>query len=74
MSGSTSPPNGTAGCSPSAGAHFCLGANLARGEMEGALAFLAPRMPVLALDGTARLAGVAGSYRIEEMPLRWDAR
>src|SRR5512142_181366 len=28
-----------------AGAHFCLGANLARGELEEALAFLAPRMP-----------------------------
>ena len=28
-----------------AGAHFCLGANLARAELEEALAFLAPRMP-----------------------------
>ena len=34
-----------------AGAHFCLGMNLARAELEEALAFLAPRMPELALDG-----------------------
>ena len=30
-----------------AGAHFCLGSNLARAELEEALAFLAPRMPGL---------------------------
>jgi cytochrome P450 len=57
-----------------AGAHFCLGANLARGELEEAPAFLAPLMPALALDGTARLGGVEGSYGIGEMPLRRDAR
>ena len=55
-----------------AGAHFCLGANLARGELEEALTFLAPRMPGLALDGTARLGGVEGIYGIETLPLRWD--
>jgi cytochrome P450 len=55
-----------------AGAHFCLGANLARGELEEALTFLAPRMPGLALDGTARLGGVEGIYGIEALPLRWD--
>jgi len=34
-----------------AGAHCCLGANLARAELEEALAFLAPRMPGLAFSG-----------------------
>ncbi len=54
-----------------AGAHFCLGANLARAELEEALAFLAPRMPGLALDGEPRLGGVEGIYGIESLPLRW---
>jgi cytochrome P450 len=54
-----------------AGAHFCLGANLARAELEEALAFLAPRMPGLAADGPARLGGVEGIYGIDQLPLRW---
>ncbi len=33
------------------GIHFCLGANLARAELQEALALLARRMPELALDG-----------------------
>ncbi len=55
-----------------AGAHFCLGANLARAELEEALAFLAPRMPGLALAGEPRLGGVEGIYGIEALPLRWN--
>jgi cytochrome P450 len=54
-----------------AGAHFCLGSNLARCELEEALAFLAPRMPGLALDGDPELGGVEGIYGIEKLPLRW---
>lgn len=56
-----------------AGAHYCLGANLARAELEEALAFLAPRMPGLALAGPPRLGGIEGIYGIEELPLTWDA-
>jgi cytochrome P450 len=56
-----------------AGAHFCLGANLARAELQEALAFLAPRMPGLAADGPAMLGGVEGIYGIKELPLRWSA-
>jgi cytochrome P450 len=56
-----------------AGAHYCLGANLARAELEEALAFLAPRMPGLAAAGPARLGGVEGIYGIDELPLAWDA-
>jgi cytochrome P450 len=54
-----------------AGPHFCLGANLARAELEEALAFLAPRMPGLAPDGQAVLGGVEGIYGVESLPLRW---
>jgi cytochrome P450 len=55
-----------------AGAHYCLGANLARAELEEALTFLAPRMPGLAADGPARLGGVEGIYGIDALPLSWD--
>ena len=54
-----------------AGPHFCLGSNLARAELEEALAFLAPRMPGLALDGPPALGGVEGIYGIDALPLRW---
>jgi len=56
-----------------AGAHYCLGSNLARAELEEALAFLAPRMPGLAADRPAVLGGVEGIYGIDELPLRWNA-
>jgi cytochrome P450 len=55
-----------------AGPHFCLGANLARAELEEALAFLAPRMPDLRLDGPVRFGGIEGIYGIEALPLRWS--
>src|ERR1700761_3442069 len=56
-----------------AGTHFCLGANLARAELEEALTFLAPRMPELALDGAPELGGVEGIYGVDALPLRWSA-
>lgn len=55
-----------------AGPHFCLGSNLARAELEEALAFLAPRMPGLALNGEPVLGGVEGIYGVESLPLRWN--
>jgi cytochrome P450 len=54
-----------------AGPHFCLGANLARAELQEALAFLAPRMPGLAAAGAALLGGVEGIYGIDSLPLSW---
>src|SRR6201994_1591279 len=54
-----------------AGTHFCLGANLARAELEEALTFLAPRMPGLALAGPPELGGVGGIYGVDRLPLRW---
>ena len=55
-----------------AGPHFCLGANLARAELEEALRFLAPRMPGLTPDGEPVLGGVQGIYGVETLPLRWN--
>jgi cytochrome P450 len=54
-----------------AGTHYCLGANLARAELEEALAFLAPRMPGLTAAGPAVLGGVEGIYSIDELPVSW---
>jgi cytochrome P450 len=55
-----------------AGTHYCLGANLARAELEEALAFLAPRIPGLALDGPPQLGGVEGIYGIDKLPIIWS--
>jgi cytochrome P450 len=56
-----------------AGTHYCLGANLARAELEEALAFLAPRLPGLTAAGPAILGGVVGIFGIDELPLSWAA-
>jgi len=56
-----------------AGTHYCLGANLARAELEEAVAFLAPRMPELTAAGPAALGGVEGIYGIDELPLAWGS-
>jgi cytochrome P450 len=55
-----------------AGAHFCLGQNLARAELEEAIGFLAPRMPGLRMAGPERLGGIEGIYGIEELPIGWS--
>ncbi|MGH3388748.1 MAG: cytochrome P450 [Actinomadura sp.] len=57
-----------------AGAHYCLGANLAQAELEEALIFLAPQLPGLTLDGPVRLGGVEGIYGVEALPLTWSPR
>jgi cytochrome P450 len=54
-----------------AGAHFCLGANLARAELEEAIAFLAPRMPGLEAAGPVVLGGIEGIYGVDSLPLEW---
>ena len=48
--------------------HYCLGANLARAEMQEALAFLAPRMPGLALDGEPEYGTIDGIYGLDALP------
>jgi len=54
-----------------AGIHYCLGANLARAELQEALAFLPPRMSGLELDGEPELGSIHGIYGLERLPLRW---
>jgi len=54
-----------------AGPHFCLGVNLARAELEEALAFLAPRMPGLTLEQEPELEGVHGIYGVARLALLW---
>ncbi len=56
-----------------AGVHYCVGANLARIELEEALAFLAPRMPALELAGEPVYEGITGIYGLAELPLRFAA-
>jgi cytochrome P450 len=56
-----------------AGIHYCLGANLARGELQEALAFLPARMPGLELDGEPELGSVHGIYGLDSLPIRWNS-
>src|SRR5918997_671944 len=55
-----------------AGIHYCLGANLARAELQEALAFLAPRMPDLELDGEPVYGSIDGIYGLDSLPIRWS--
>lgn len=52
-----------------AGIHYCLGANLARAEMQEALAFFPSRMPGLRLDGAPEFGSVHGIYGLESLPI-----
>ena len=54
-----------------AGPHFCLGANLARAELQEAFAFLAARMPDLQLDGEPVYDTPLGVYGMLELPVRF---
>lgn len=56
-----------------AGIHYCLGANLARAELQEALGFLAPRLRGLALDGDPVYGSVNGIYHLDALPVRWAA-
>jgi cytochrome P450 len=55
-----------------AGIHYCLGANLARAELQEALSFLPARMPGLALDDEPELGSIHGIYGLERLSLRWS--
>jgi cytochrome P450 len=56
-----------------AGVHYCLGANLARLELEEGLAFLAREMPRLELDGEPVYESILGIYGLSELPIRFGA-
>jgi cytochrome P450 len=55
-----------------AGPHYCLGANLARAELQEALAFLAPRLRNLELDGDPEFGSIDGIYGLDALPIRWS--
>jgi cytochrome P450 len=52
-----------------AGVHYCLGANLARLELEEGLSFLARHMPRLELDGEPVFESILGIYGLAELPI-----
>ena len=52
-----------------AGPHFCLGANLARAELQEAFAFLAPRMKDLELAGEPVYDTPLGVHGLHELPI-----
>jgi cytochrome P450 len=54
-----------------AGVHYCLGANLARLELEEGLSFLARNMPSLQLDGEPVFESILGIYGLSELPIRF---
>jgi cytochrome P450 len=54
-----------------AGIHYCLGANLARAELQEAVNFLAPRTQGLALDGEPEYGTIDGIYGLDALPIRW---
>jgi cytochrome P450 len=53
-----------------AGIHYCVGANLARAEMQEGLAFLAERVATLELDGEPVFGTPSGIYGLEALPLK----
>lgn len=53
------------------GPHYCLGASLARAEMQEAFPLLADAMPDLALDGEPTWRPPMGIYGPDSLPLRW---
>jgi cytochrome P450 len=56
-----------------AGVHYCLGANLAKAELEEALAFLAERFAGLELDGEPEYESITGIYGLAKLPVRLRA-
>jgi len=55
-----------------AGPHFCLGANLARAELQEAFAFLAPRMENLELAAEPVYDTPLGVHGLHELPVRFS--
>jgi cytochrome P450 len=52
-----------------AGIHYCLGANLARAEMEEAVAFLAEHVEEISIDGPTELGTPSGIYGVDRLEL-----
>ena len=56
------------------GEHYCLGAALARAEIEEALPLLARRLTALGADGPARWRTGAQIRGPEQLPIRFERR
>jgi cytochrome P450 len=56
-----------------AGIHYCVGANLARAELQEALGFLVERVATLRLDGEPQLQSVSGIYGTDALPIAFAA-
>jgi len=54
-----------------AGVHYCLGANLARLELQEGLAFLATHLKELELDGEPEFGTISGIYGLDKLPVRF---
>src|SRR3954449_1418670 len=54
-----------------AGIHYCLGANVARAELQEALAYLPSVWPALRLDGEPVFDSINGIYGLERLPIAW---
>ena len=52
-----------------AGPHFCMGANLARAELQEGLGFLAAHLRELSLDGEPEYGTITGLYGLESLPI-----
>jgi cytochrome P450 len=53
-----------------AGIHYCVGANLARAEMQEGLAFLAENVEAIEPAGEPEFGTPSGIYGLETLPLR----
>jgi cytochrome P450 len=53
-----------------AGIHYCVGANLARAEMEEAVAFLGERVRSIELTGEPVFGSASGIYGLDSLPVR----
>jgi cytochrome P450 len=55
-----------------AGIHYCVGANLARAEMQEALAFLAEHVRSLRLAGEPAFGTPSGIYGLNDLPIAFE--
>jgi cytochrome P450 len=55
------------------GTHYCLGAALARAELQEAIALAAPVLRDLAIDGEPTWREPFGIWGPRSLPLRWSA-
>jgi cytochrome P450 len=55
-----------------AGIHYCVGANLARAEMQEGLAFLAENVASIELAGEPEFGTPSGIYGLETLPLKLE--